>query len=238
MAFSSVDRGEMDSALEVFCCYARKDQPLLNQLRAHLMPLQRQGLIKIWADTDIGAGAEWEKEIEKRLNRAQIILLLISPDFMASEYCYSKEMQRAMERHKKEEARVIPIILRPTDWQGVLGHLQALPTEGRPITSWSNTDEAFINVIDGIRLVIKQLTPVHYKEYLKEIVQAYHKALEDACKFGYDVCPDCGSTNLIGGQLIDYANDEIYYIIRCEECGWEGEGELAAMRNIEDNFPF
>jgi hypothetical protein len=75
-------------SIEIFCCYARKDQVLLSELKAHLMPLQRRGLIKIWADTDIGAGIEWEREIEKHLDTAQIILLLVSADFMNSEYCY------------------------------------------------------------------------------------------------------------------------------------------------------
>ncbi len=78
----------MISPLEVFCCYARKDQLLLNELKIHLSPLQRRGLITIWSDIDIDAGAVWEKEIKQHLNTAQIILLLISPDFMASEYCY------------------------------------------------------------------------------------------------------------------------------------------------------
>src|SRR5437868_394570 len=117
----------MASPLEIFCCYARKDQQFLNDLKDHLMSLERQGLITVWADTDINAGSEWEKEIEKHLNTAQIILLLVSPAFMNSDYCYSKEMKQALERHKQGEARVIPIILRPVYWQGVLGHLQALP---------------------------------------------------------------------------------------------------------------
>ncbi len=73
--------------IEIFCCYARKDQQLLNELKTHLIPLQRQGHITIWADTDIGAGVEWESEINKHLDTAQIILLLVSPGFIASEYC-------------------------------------------------------------------------------------------------------------------------------------------------------
>src|SRR5947208_10061471 len=98
--------------VEIFFCYAHEDETLLNKLKAHLRPLQRQGLIDVWHDRDINAGQEWEQEISKHLNEAQIILLLISPDFMDSDYCYSKEMQRALERHEHREARVIPIILR------------------------------------------------------------------------------------------------------------------------------
>src|SRR5437899_11887808 len=99
--------------VKIFCCYAHEDEALLIQLKAHLRPLQRQGLIDIWYDRDISAGTEWEREISEQLNTAQIILLLVSPDFMDSDYCYSKEMQKAMERHSRGEARVIPVLLRP-----------------------------------------------------------------------------------------------------------------------------
>ncbi len=124
------------------------------------MPLQRQWLITLWADTDIGAGAEWEKEIEKHLDTAQIILLLISPAFMNSDYCYSKEMQRAIDRHERGEARVIPVVLRSVLWQEEpLNKLQALPTGGKPITSrsWRNLDEAFLDVVKGIQKAVKEL---------------------------------------------------------------------------------
>ncbi len=107
--------GTRPESVEVFCCYARKDQSLLLELKTHLTPLQREGLITLWADIDINAGMEWEKEIQRHLNTAQIILLLISPDFIASEYCYSVEMQRAVERHECGEARVIPIILQRSE---------------------------------------------------------------------------------------------------------------------------
>src|SRR6266567_2024682 len=95
----------------IFCCYAHEDEALLNQLKRHLIPLQRQGLIDIWYDRDISAGTEWEQEIKEHLNSAQIILLLVSPDFMASDYCYGVEMRRALERHEQKEVRVIPVIL-------------------------------------------------------------------------------------------------------------------------------
>ncbi len=125
------------------------------------MPLQRQGLITVWADTDIDAGMEWEKEIEKHLETAHIILLLISPDFMASEYCYSKEMKRAVERHERGEVRVIPVILRPIIWRDApFGKLQALPTQAIPVTSskWYNLDEAFLDVAEAIGKVSRKLS--------------------------------------------------------------------------------
>src|SRR5205823_1825905 len=114
--------------------------------------LRRQGLISVWHDRNISAGTEWEREINAHLNTAQVILLLVSPDFMDSDYCFSIEMMRAMERHERGEAQVIPIILRPVYWQGApFGKLQALPTDAKHVTgpSWHNLDEAFFDVAEG-----------------------------------------------------------------------------------------
>src|SRR5947209_9429655 len=102
--------------INIFICYARKDEILLNKLKAHLMSLHLAGLIDIWHDREISAGTEWQREIDQQLNSAQIILLLVSPDFMSSPYCYSVEMKRALERQEQREARVIPVILRPLYW--------------------------------------------------------------------------------------------------------------------------
>ena len=146
--------------VKIFFCYAHEDEQLLNKLKSHLIPLQLQGLIDIWHDRDISAGTDWEQQIKGHLNVAQIILLLVSPDFMVSDYCYSIEMQRALERDEQGEARVIPIILRHVYWQGLLGKLQALPKDGLPITDpdWYNIDRALYNVIEGIRKVIEEIT--------------------------------------------------------------------------------
>jgi WD40 repeat protein len=146
--------------ITIFFCYAREDEQLLNKLKAHLRPLQRQGLIDVWHDRDISAGTEWEKEISKHLSTAQIILLLVSPDFMDSDYCYSIEMGQALKRHEKGEAKVIPVILRPVYWYGEpLGKLQALPTDGKPITSshWHDQDTAFYDITQEIHELVKQL---------------------------------------------------------------------------------
>jgi predicted nucleotide-binding protein len=146
-------------AVKLFICYAHEDEALLNKLKMHLTALLRQGLISIWHDRDISAGMEWEKEISTHMNTAQIILLLISPDFMDSDYCYSIEMKRAIDRHENRETRVIPIILRHVYWQGVLGNLQALPTDARPVVdrNWHSQDEAFFDISEGIRLVCEEL---------------------------------------------------------------------------------
>lgn len=150
--------------ITIFFCYAREDEALLNKLKSHLRPLQRQGLIDVWYDRDISAGTEWEQEIKQHLNSAQIVLLLVSPDFMNSDYCYSIEMKRALERHTRSEAKVIPVILRPVDWhEGPIGGLQALPTDGKPVKGpdWYDLDTALYDVTKGIRKVVMQLTAPH-----------------------------------------------------------------------------
>lgn len=147
-------------SIEVLCCYARRDQPLLLDLQAHLTPMVRKGLITLWADVDINAGAEWEQEIKRHLNSAQIILLFVSPDFIRSEYCYSIEMKRAIERHESGEACVIPIILRPVDWRSTsLGKLQVLPANAEPVTGqgWHTPDDALLNVTQSIARRVEQL---------------------------------------------------------------------------------
>jgi hypothetical protein len=104
----------MFMAIEIFFSYSHKDQNLRDQLETQLGQLKQEGLISSWHDRKIGAGEEWEHEIDEHLNTAQIILLLVSPDFIDSQYCYSIEMKRAMERDKLGEVRAIPIVLRPT----------------------------------------------------------------------------------------------------------------------------
>jgi len=151
---------EPKKALEVFFSYSHKDQDLRDQLETHLSLWKNQGFISNWHDRKIVAGAEWAGKIDEHLNTAQIILLLISADFLASTYCYGIEVTRAMERHDAGEARVIPIILRHCDWHSApFGKLQALPTDGKPVDSrnWYNKDEAFYNVAQGIRKAVEDL---------------------------------------------------------------------------------
>ncbi len=125
--------------IRVFYSYAREDKALRDQLDRHLATLKRSGAIQTWSDSDISPGVAWDEEIANQLNRADIILFLISPDFMASDYLYSREMQRAMERHERGEALVIPIILRPTAWHDTpFRKLLALPRNGRAVTDWKD----------------------------------------------------------------------------------------------------
>ncbi len=150
--------GPNENAIEIFYSYAHEDEALRKELEKHLALLQRQGYISGWNDRSISPGSNWEQEINTHLNTAQIILLLVSSDFLASDFCYSVEMKRALERHGTKEARVIPIILRPCDWKDALfSKLQVIPTDAKPITKWQNQDDAFLDVAEGIRKAVKEL---------------------------------------------------------------------------------
>jgi DNA-binding transcriptional ArsR family regulator len=152
--------GQSPKALKIFYCYAREDKMLRDELGKHLKPLRRAGLIDDWCDQQIQAGKEWEKEIEHRLKEADVILLLVSPDFFNSDYCYTKEMQRALEMHKVGRTHVIPILLRPVTWERTpIAQLQVLPSGGKAVTSWQNPDEAFYDVAQGLFEVVKLFNP-------------------------------------------------------------------------------
>src|SRR6266702_3304330 len=142
-----------------FISYSHYDRKLRNELEKHLSNLKRQHVITSCHDGNISPGTEWKPQIITHLNTDQIILLLISADFMASDFCYSLEMMQAIARHDTNQARVLPIILRPTDWKGApFDKLKVLPTDGKAITRWPTHDEAFENIVQGIREAIDDLT--------------------------------------------------------------------------------
>lgn len=148
----------MPEPIEIFYSYSHKDEDLRDELDTHLSVLKRQGLISAWHDRCISAGTEWAGKIDEHLESAQVILLLISNYFMASDYCWDVELKRAMERHEARQARVIPIILRPVDMKGApFAKLQALPKDAKPVTKWSDRDEAFLDIAKGIRRVVESL---------------------------------------------------------------------------------
>lgn len=153
---------EATRTIKLFYCYAHEDKELRDKLEKHLGALRRLGQIVGWYDREIQAGTEWEHEIDAQISTSSIILLLVSADFISSDYCYSVEMQKALELHRIGHSRVIPILLRLVDWQGTpIATLQMLPTGAKPITSWANQDEAFEDIARNIRaVVITLLTPI------------------------------------------------------------------------------
>src|SRR5947207_1626541 len=132
--------------VEIVICYARKDEAFLKEFQTHLKPLQYRGMISTWHDRDISPGADYDANIKAHLEAAQLIILLMSPDFLASDYCYNIELKQALARHNRQEVTVIPIILRPCAWkQTDVGKLQALPTDGKPVANWQNQDKALLS---------------------------------------------------------------------------------------------
>jgi hypothetical protein len=146
----------MPALATLFFSYSHADEALRDQLEKHLSALKHQGLIETWHDRRILAGQEFGQEIDAHLETAEVILLLISSDFLASDYCYKRELARAMELHQGGKAVVIPIILRPCDWHDTpFGQLMAAPKDGLAITKWPNIDEAFLDVVNAIKRALR-----------------------------------------------------------------------------------
>ncbi|MFM9949941.1 MAG: SUMF1/EgtB/PvdO family nonheme iron enzyme [Saprospiraceae bacterium] len=147
----------MDQLPRIFIAYARKDAALLEELRIHLHPLERTKRAIIWYDGNIEPGAVWEDAIKENLHAADLILLLVSADAIASDYFYEKEMADALERHERGEARVVPLIIKPCAWKATpLARLQALPKDAKPVSSWNDRDEAWNDAVEAVLVLIEE----------------------------------------------------------------------------------
>ena len=146
-----------DEPLRVFYSYSHRDERMLDRLRKHLAMLRRQNLITEWYDRNVEAGSDWRKEIMRELEAADVILLLVSADFLDSDFCYQEETLRAVDRSARGEAKVIAVMLRPVDgWETTpFAKLQVVPRDARPITSWANTDRAFSDAAAKIRSAVQ-----------------------------------------------------------------------------------
>jgi len=152
---------DLGRAKSIFMSYSHKDEGLRDELETHLKLLQRQRFISMWYDRKISPGSEWNSEIDYRIEHAAIILLLISADFIASDYCWEKEVRRALERHASKEATVVPVLLRSCDWKTApFAKLQGLPKDMKAVTAWPDRDAAWADVAAGIRNLIENLTHV------------------------------------------------------------------------------
>jgi hypothetical protein len=146
------------SPRKVFLSYSHRDKEFASQLAIGCAQLRRDGWIQLWSDAEILAGAPWREEIYTALEQADLVLLLISPDFIQSDFCYGIEMTRALERHREGRARVVPIVIRATDTAGApFAQFQMLPTGGAPITSWPDRDSAWLDVARGLRRFLESL---------------------------------------------------------------------------------
>lgn len=140
-----------------FISYSHADEALRKEFGKHLSLMRRQGLVDDWTDHKIPPGGEFEEHIRAALDAADLIVLLVSPDFIHSDYCYSVELERAMQRHEERSAIVVPVILRPVDWQSApFGGLKVLPRDGKPVVSWPTMDDGFVDAVRSLRALLLQ----------------------------------------------------------------------------------
>lgn len=155
---------------KVFISYSHKDEALRNELETHLAMLKRDGTIETWHDRRIVAGTDLDDAISENLENAEIVLILVTASFLASNYCYENEMLRALEKQKEGSSTLIPVILRPCDWHSSpFGKLNATPTDGKPVTMFGNQDEAFTIVAKDIRSAAQHFNGQNTIEPAQEI---------------------------------------------------------------------
>lgn len=141
----------------IFISYSHKDEALRHELDKHLIMLKRQNLVDVWTDHCIRPGEALDAAISDGLEASSVILLLVSVDFLASDYCYSVELERALQKQLNGEAAVVPVILRPCEWHhSPLGKLKAIPADGKPVVKWQTLDDAFLDVVKSLRRMLSE----------------------------------------------------------------------------------
>ena len=154
----------MTSSLKIFISYSHKDEIFKDELVTMLAGLQRRGIVDAWQDRQIEAGDEWNKSIQDAMNDCDLALLLVSPDYIASHFIQGEEQPKLLQRRKEMQLRVIPIIVRPCLWQNepVLKDLQALPKDGKAVTTFSNVqgerDQVWMDIATVIEKRAKEKT--------------------------------------------------------------------------------
>ena len=148
-------RGDKRNMKKIFISYSREDEVYKDELKKHLTTLSRLNQIEIWDDQDINAGSEWEPEIFDNLKESDIILLLISPDFIASEFCYTRELQNSLELHGQGKCTIVPVIIRTCSWKKLpFGKFGAVPKNGKAISTWDDKDAAYHDVVSKIEEIL------------------------------------------------------------------------------------
>lgn len=142
----------------VFVSYARVDEPHQMRLAVHLAPLVREGLIGLWCDRAVTAGSDWERDIQHELAAADIVILLVTPDFVASGYCFDRELPEALRRNEEEGLRILPVLVKSVDLANLpIARFQCLPTDRRPVSAWRDPDEAWLQVARGVRRAAEEI---------------------------------------------------------------------------------
>lgn len=141
--------------MQAFISYSHQDNAMLDHLHTHLTQLRRDGLISEWTDRDIEAGGRVDDRISRALKDADLFIALLSPHYLASNYCYEQEFTTALEREKAGSIVIVPVVVQPCDWLNTPFKIfKALPTDGKPVSDWSNANTAFLSVTQGLRKML------------------------------------------------------------------------------------
>jgi hypothetical protein len=140
---------------KAFISYSHIDERVLERLHVHMAVLKRDGKISSWYDKEILAGGNLDANISSTLNDSDIFLAIVSPDYLNSQYCYEKEFQEALKMQERSEIIIVPIIAEPCDWKSSpFGKMKAIPKDGKPISEWTNENNAYLNIIDELRRLL------------------------------------------------------------------------------------
>jgi hypothetical protein len=166
--------------MKAFISYSHRDSASLERLHTHLAMLRREGAVTEWYDREILAGDQVDNEVSVNLENSDLFLALASPDFLHSNYCYEKEMERAIEKHDSGQMRIIPIIVEPCDWKASpLVRFKALPRDGEPISDWTNENNAYLDIVNELRRVVQnegtEHPPSMPTESVSETVQTRYR---------------------------------------------------------------
>lgn len=141
--------------MKAFISYCHVDDAMLQRLHVHLANLKREGLIAEWTDQEIPPGGKLDNHISESLNTSQLFICLVSPDYIASNYCYEKEFGTAQQMERENNIKIVPIIVEPCDWKSTpFGKIKALPKDGKPVTEWTSANSAFTDVAQELRKLL------------------------------------------------------------------------------------
>lgn len=167
--------------MKAFISYSHKDEDYLQKLQVTLAQVKRQGLLQDWTDHDIEAGDRFNQKIDKELDLSQLFIALVSPDYIASNYCYDKEFKQAQQLEMENKIKIVPIICRPCDWKNTpFSEFKAMPKDGKAMSDWQNEDSAFFNVIEMLRSLIKQ--PTHSPTTISKQAERTSRKFEGSYK--------------------------------------------------------
>ncbi len=213
----------MSKGQKIFISYSHFDEHALERFNKHLAMLKRDGLILEWFDQKILAGGDIDSEISKHLDECELFIPLVSPDFLASTYCYENEMTRALERHDRGTMRVVPVIIQACEWKASpLKKLKALPRDGKPIADWRNENNAWLDVVTQLRDVVHELTTAPRNEPRSSPSQKAERASKYRVKRDFDEVDKLEFRRRAFSTLLKYFAD--------------ATKEVAEVENIKSHF--